>query len=147
VARNGFVSVLAVTRLETGARWRRSTQSERAGINLAPPQLWLFSRLAARTPTASSDLAAALGVPLARIAPLVADLAAAGLADNDAQILRLTPMGQACYDQLAAARREGLREYLAGYDPDEHPELRRVLDELAKDVVGAIPAAPVGERG
>jgi hypothetical protein len=44
---------------------------------------------------------------------------------------------------LVAARREGLRRHLAGFDPDQHPELRRALDALAHDVIGAIPSPPV----
>jgi EmrB/QacA subfamily drug resistance transporter len=117
--------------------------AERADIDLPPPDLWLFCRLADRTPTDGADLARQLGVPVEQIAPLLADLERGGLATDDAGGPRLTPAGRARYDQLVAARREGLETYLAGYDPDEHPELRQVLDELAKDVVGAIPAAPV----
>ena len=128
-------------------RWALYTRlAGRAGIDLPPPALWLFSRLGGRTPIVTAALAEELGVSLDQIAPLVTELEAAGLVDGDLRPLSLTPSGQARYDELVAARRAGLREYLAGYDPDEHPELRRVLDELAKDVVGTIPAIPSGER-
>jgi EmrB/QacA subfamily drug resistance transporter len=128
-------------------RWALYTQlAERAGIDLPPPALWLFSRLGGRTPIGTTDLADQLGVSLDRVAPLVTELEAAGFVEGDARRLSLTPSGQARYDQLVAARRAGLREHLAGYDPDEHPELRRVLDELERDVVGTIPAIRNGER-
>ena len=114
----------------------------RAGIDLPPPELWLFCRIGSLGPLSAADLAAATGVPRDRIDPLVTSLEGAGIVENGDGTLRLTPMGQGRHDQLVAARRDGLRDYLGGYDPDEHPELRRTLDELAKDAVGAIPAAP-----
>jgi hypothetical protein len=54
--------------------------------------------------------------------------------------LHLTARGDAHWARLVAARREGLDEYLAGYDPDAHPELKKMLDDLARDVVSEIPA-------
>ena len=60
--------------------------------------------------------------------------------------LHLTALGDSQWARLVAARREGLDEYLAGYDPDEHPDLRRMLDDLARDVVSVIPAEPSLQR-
>jgi DNA-binding MarR family transcriptional regulator len=68
------------------------------------------------------------------------------VADQDDRIT-LTVSGRADYERLVAARCAGLRELLAGWDPDEHPELRRVIDELGRDLVSEIPApapAPAG---
>jgi EmrB/QacA subfamily drug resistance transporter len=124
-------------------RWQLYMRlADRAGIDLAPPALWLFARLGGRGPTDGPSLADDLGVPYDRIAPLVPELVGAGLVRDGGGTLELTAAGHARHDQLVAARRQGLREYLAGYDPDHHPELRRVLDELAEDVVSAIPDMP-----
>ena len=58
--------------------------------------------------------------------------------------LALTDAGRAGYERLVAIRSAGLRELLDGWNPDEHPELKRVIDELARDLVGQIPQpAPV----
>ena len=36
-------------------------------------------------------------------------------------------------------KRSGLRDLLDGWDPDEYPELRRLIDELARDLVAQVP--------
>jgi EmrB/QacA subfamily drug resistance transporter len=115
----------------------------RAGIGLAPPPLWLFARLATRTPIGASELAADLSLDAAQLGPLLLILEQADLVHETGRgALELSAHGDAQYARLVAARREGLDAYLAGYDPDAHPELRRMLDELARDVVRAIPAEP-----
>jgi EmrB/QacA subfamily drug resistance transporter len=125
-------------------RWQRYEDfAKRVGIELSPPQLWLFARLGERAPIAEDDLVAQLAVPPGRIAPLLSDLRTRGLATGgDGAVLTLTQTGVSMHEQLVAARREGLRRHLAGFDPDEHPDLRRALDALAHDVIGAIPAPP-----
>jgi EmrB/QacA subfamily drug resistance transporter len=130
------------TLADTHSRWELYEQlARRARVDLPPPQVWLVFRLAERAADGSRDLVQDLGVPPERFAPALAGLEAAGLAENGTGAPRLTPAGRARYDELVAARREGLAEFLAGYDPDEHPELRQLLDELAKDVAGTIPVA------
>jgi hypothetical protein len=47
--------------------------------------------------------------------------------------------GRADYERLVAARCAGLRELLAGWDPDEDPELRELIDKLGRDLVSQIP--------
>jgi hypothetical protein len=125
-------------------RWQRYEDfAQRAGIELAPPQLWLFARLGERVPVTEEHLVTQLGVEHDRIAPLLTDLRTQGLAaGGDGAALTLTHAGMQLHEQLVAARREGLRRHLGGFDPDEHPELRRALDALAHDVIGAIPSPP-----
>ena len=125
-------------------RWHRyEAFAQRAGIDLAPPQLWLFARLGERVPISENDLTEQLSVSPEQIAPLLADLRSRGLTTGgDGAVLTLTPDGVDMHDHLVAARREGLRRHLEGFDPDRHPELRRALDRLAHDVIGAIPSPP-----
>ncbi len=129
-------------------RWQRYEDfAQRAGIELDPPQLWLFARLGERAPVTEDDLVMQLGVEHERIAPLLTDLEMQGLAaGGDGAALTLTYAGVQLHEQLVAARREGLRRHLGGFDPDEHPELRRALDALAHDVIGAIPSPPGTSR-
>ena len=125
-------------------RWQRYEDfARRAGIDLSPPQLWLFARLGERVPVSEDDLFVQLGVADERIAPLLADLHARGLArGGNGEPVTLTHDGVSMHELLVSARREGLRRHLAGFDPDDHPELRRALDALAHDVIGAIPSPP-----
>jgi DNA-binding MarR family transcriptional regulator len=129
-------------------RWalyeRLATRSE---IDLTPPALWLFCRLATRAPVAEAELATDLAVPLEQIQPPLRELAQRGLVARAQGSFELTPRGRAAHEQIVAARREGLATYLDGYDPDHHPELRRMLDDLAQDIVSVLPAAPAAGRG
>jgi EmrB/QacA subfamily drug resistance transporter len=125
-------------------RWQRyEAFAQRAGIDLGPPQLWLFARLGERVPISEGELTEQLSVSPEQIAALLAELRSRGLAaGGDGVVLTLTPNGADMHDHLVAARREGLRRHLEGFDPDHHPELRRALDRLAHDVIGAIPSPP-----
>ena len=121
--------------------------AKRAGIDLAPPSLWLFCRLATRAPIRTDELADDLTVDGARLAPLLVNLEHEALVGEGGDgSLHLTALGDTQWDRLVAARRQGLDEYLAGYDPDDHPDLRRMLDDLARDVVSEIPAEPSLQR-
>jgi DNA-binding MarR family transcriptional regulator len=51
----------------------------------------------------------------------------------------LTPEGVVILDRLVAARRERLCEHLEGWSPDQHEELARTLNRLARDLVGDAP--------
>jgi DNA-binding MarR family transcriptional regulator len=50
--------------------------------------------------------------------------------------LNLTPAGHAAADRLFAARREGLRELLADWSPEQHAELAELLNRLSRAVLG-----------
>ncbi len=113
----------------------------RGGIQLPPPQLWLLARLGDLAPAPTERLFTSLPVERDSLHALLDELREAGRATGgNGDPVRLTALGQADHDRLVAARREGLAERLAGYDPAEHEELRRLLDELARDLVRAIPA-------
>jgi hypothetical protein len=50
--------------------------------------------------------------------------------------LLLTDTGQAAADRLFAARRDGLRELLADWSPDEYAELGDMLTKLSRALPG-----------
>jgi DNA-binding MarR family transcriptional regulator len=49
----------------------------------------------------------------------------------------LTDAGHAAAEQLFAARREGLRELLADWPPEEYAELGELLTKLSRELLGA----------
>ena len=118
--------------------------ARRAAIDLPPPQLWLLARLGECEPTTEDALLQRLPVDPERVRPILAGLRTTGLLEPDSGVdLTLSPEGRLSHERLVAAKTAALREYLDGLEPDDHPELQRLLDELAHDVVGAIPT-PTG---
>jgi EmrB/QacA subfamily drug resistance transporter len=117
----------------------------RAAVDLAPPELWLLARLGERTPLPRSRLADELHNDEHRIGEVLDELRLRGLADirDDGEIV-LTTLGQNDYERLVAAKCAGLRELLAGWEPDEHPELAELIDRLGRDLMSEIPE-PVRE--
>ena len=53
--------------------------------------------------------------------------------------------GRDAHDRFVAARKEGLRVLLRGWDVDERPEVRELVDALAHAYVSEMPA-PAGAR-
>jgi hypothetical protein len=54
--------------------------------------------------------------------------------------ITLTSSGRESYERLVAARCDNLRELLKGWNPEEHPDLQRLIDQLGRDLVRKIPA-------
>jgi Mn-dependent DtxR family transcriptional regulator len=76
-----------------------------------------------------------------RVAGLVRALAGRGLveAGPDGRVA-LTAEGRVEVEKIVRVRREGLHDLLDGWDPDEHPDLRRLLDDLSRSLVSQIPS-------
>jgi DNA-binding MarR family transcriptional regulator len=68
------------------------------------------------------------------------------LVEREDGVVALTTRGREDYERLVAARCAGLRELLVGWRPDEQEELQRLVDELARDLVSAIPAPATAAR-
>jgi EmrB/QacA subfamily drug resistance transporter len=110
-------------------RWRVYDQlAQRAGIELEPTEMWLLARLGEGTPVD-------LGDP--RLSGAGASLRERGLIADG----RLATEGRAVYGRVLAARRQGLAELLEGWAPEEHDEVRSMLDSLARELVAEPPAA------
>jgi EmrB/QacA subfamily drug resistance transporter len=127
-------------------RWQLYERlASRAGLDLAPPELWLLARLGERAPLTDTELDEQLPVDPEQIASALEQLELRALVDrNDAGPIELTKSGREDYERIVTARRDGLRELLQGWDPDEHPPLRELIDKLGRDLVSEIPMpAPV----
>jgi MFS family permease/DNA-binding MarR family transcriptional regulator len=121
-------------------RWQLYQRlATRAAVDLAPPELWLLARLGERTPVTEGQLDEQLRIDPHRLAHALEQLQQRALVQRDGGVIVLTARGREDHERLVAARSTGLRELLAGWNPDEQAELQRLVDKLAHDLVADIP--------
>ncbi len=108
-------------------RWRVYEQlAKRAEVDLDPGELWLLSRLGE---------GAAVDVADPQLAAAHASLRERGLVEN----AHLAGEGELVYGRVVEARRVGLAELLEGWEPEQHDDVRHMLDRLAREAVAEIP--------
>ena len=108
-------------------RWRVYDQlAQRAGVDLDPTELWLLARIGEGTDVDLAD---------PQLTGAGDSLRGRGLLENG----RLGSEGDAVYERVLAARREGLAELLEGWAPEEHDDVRAMLDDFARDLVATPP--------
>jgi DNA-binding MarR family transcriptional regulator len=82
------------------------------------------------------ELAREAGVTMEHGRPYVDKLVDAGYVQRDDGVLVLTPAGSAAADRLFAAGRDGLERLLAGWSPQQHADLAKMLDQLSRALLG-----------
>jgi EmrB/QacA subfamily drug resistance transporter len=108
-------------------RWRvYEYLASRAEVDLDPGELWLLARLGEHTQVDLDD---------PQLAGPHASLCDRGLAEDG----ELRPEGELVYTRILDARRQGLAELLAGWKPEDHDEVRAMLDRLARALVADVP--------
>ena len=126
---------------ERDQRWEAYEQlAARAGVDLAPPELWLLTRLGERTPLTEAQLIEQVPADPERVAEALEQLrqrSLVGARNGDA--IDLTALGREDYERIVTARCDGLRELLDGWEPEEHAELQQLIDNLGRDLVSEIP--------
>jgi len=110
--------------------------TEMAGLDLPPGSSWILTRLAKQGSVAGQDLARQANVTVDYGRPYVDRLVSDGLVTRSNGALVLTDSGHQAADRLFAARREGLRELLADWSPDEYAELGELLTKLSRALLG-----------
>jgi DNA-binding MarR family transcriptional regulator len=121
-------------------RWRvYADLAQRAELDLSAPELWLLARLGEREPLSANALAAELKVPMSALQQPLSALCRRGIVEDDnAQHLRLTPVGLEMRDRLRATRSKGLADLLARWEPERHPDVlalvNRLVDTLTRDL-------------
>jgi MFS family permease len=129
-------------------RWQTYEDfAARAGIDLSPPELWLLERIAERDPVVENALAAdGDSGPTARQA--LEGLRTRSLVTGDDGTLRLTPEGADVRQRAHDERCHQLDELLAGWAPEQHADIRRMVDDLARSFAADVPrpAADLGAR-
>jgi EmrB/QacA subfamily drug resistance transporter len=125
-------------------RWQLYERlAARAGVELAPPELWLLARLGERTPLTEQLLVEQLQVDPHAIGEALGHLRARSLVSSrDDGAISLTAPGRDDYERVVAARSARLGELLAGWRPDQEVELQGLIDRLGRDLVSAIPTPP-----
>jgi EmrB/QacA subfamily drug resistance transporter len=107
-----------------------------AGLDLPAGSCWVLTRLAKQGAVAGKELARQAGIEVDRGRPYVDRLVSDGMVVRSNGTLNLTTSGHAAADRLFAARREGLRELLADWSPEQHAELADLLNRLSRAILG-----------
>jgi DNA-binding MarR family transcriptional regulator len=107
-----------------------------AGLDLPAGSSWILTRLAKHGPVAGEELARQAKVSVDYGRPYVDRLVSEGLVERSNGTLVLTDAGHQAADRLFAARREGLRELLADWSPEEYAELGDLLTRLSRALLG-----------
>ena len=135
---------IVTTLLAQENRWRLYADlAERAQLDLPPQELWMLARLGERAPCTAQSLCEELKLsPATLAAPLEALCDRGIVAAHAAGNLRLTAAGTAMRDRVLAARRKGLSDIMARWEPDKHPDVLALLDRMVETLVRDLPAPP-----
>jgi len=125
-------------------RWLVYKQrAERMGIGLEPDAFWLLARIGESGPIDKSQLEKRLNMSGAQFSDLLARLAATGMASEAPNgILALSAKGSADYRRLLQQREDDLKTMLADWQPEQHPDVERMMRDLAKSFASSPPVRP-----
>ncbi|MFB4318958.1 MFS transporter [Actinomadura sp. 21ATH] len=107
-----------------------------AEVDLPAGSMWALCRIAREGTIRGGALAERAGVPEEKGRPYVNRLVEDGLVERHGGELTVTAAGREVAGRLVAARRAGLARHLEGWEPEEHPELARLLSRLADESLG-----------
>ncbi|WP_119727140.1 MFS transporter [Thermomonospora amylolytica] len=124
---------------DAGAREMYARLGVLAEVHLPAGSMWALCRIAEEGSVSSAELARRAGVPVQRGRPYVDRLVRAGYVVRRDGRLEITDAGRATAERLLTARNRGLARHLAGWSPEDHAELSRLLAELARDSLDAPP--------
>jgi EmrB/QacA subfamily drug resistance transporter len=121
-------------------RWGAYEQfAARAGIPLEPSELWLVARIGELEPVTVAELSAQLQLDAPVLARQVETLESRSLVTDAAGEVRLAAAGMEVRERARATRSSDLNELLAGWEPERHAEIRRIVDELARSFASEVP--------
>jgi EmrB/QacA subfamily drug resistance transporter len=103
------------------------------GIDCPPNGLWALCRIARLGPVTPAELADRYGETVREERPFVNRLIAEGLVDQKDTDMVITDAGQAVTEQLHEAMRQVLVQLLAGWSPEDYPELLELLVRLSRE--------------
>ncbi|MEJ0062457.1 MAG: hypothetical protein WDO70_04450 [Alphaproteobacteria bacterium] len=140
---------IIMTLMEHENRWKVYDRvTAEAQVEVAPEELWLLARLMEHAEGPSAEaLAGDLHLDLDYVRMVAERLVHLHLAAFD-QEKRLHPTvhGRQIFARVAAAWSEHLEHLLAAWAPERHPEVKAMLDRLAKSLAAAPPLFPKDSR-
>ncbi len=115
-----------------------------ADIFVPPQEMWLLSRICRGADTVPlAGLAREFSIPHERLDAVAARLVDDGLAVREPGTgLLPSPLGRETFDQVVAGYRSRLGEILERWSPEEHIEVRAMLDRFARALASELPTAP-----
>jgi MFS family permease len=122
-------------------RWLVYKQSAaRMGIGLEPDQLWLLARIGESGRIAKSELERRLRMSDVQYSSLLERLLATGMAvEAPGGILELSAAGSSHFQRLLRQREEDLNLMLADWHPDQHPDVKAMMRQLANSFASSPP--------
>lgn len=122
-------------------RWRiYADVASRAKLDLSAPELWMLARLGEREPLTLDSFSADLKVPVQALEAPLQELRDRKIVEkNELGELRLTVLGLGMRNRLMEARRSGLTDLLARWEPNKHPDVLALLNRLAETLVRDLP--------
>lgn len=124
-------------------RWRLyQTVAARIGVPLEPDELWLLARISeTQGRTTRTELEKKLRIGSEQFAKLLARLVTAGMVRETAgDIIELSTQGQDASERLLRRREDDLKVMLADWDRNEHPDVKAMMQEMAKSFASTPPA-------
>ena len=101
----------------------------------------MLARMGERAPRTAQALSDELKIPLARLEGPLEALCERGIVEKDVSAnLRLTAQGIVMRERLLEARRKGLAEMMARWEPDKHPDVLAMLNRMVDTLVRDLPA-------
>ncbi len=110
-----------------------------AGIDLPVSECWVLVQVR-RGYADPALLSERSGAPDSAVRSALSDLEERGLVsieNNGDQAIALTEDGLAMADRLLAHIRDRLENLLEGWSPEQYPDLAKLLDEFATEVIPA----------
>jgi EmrB/QacA subfamily drug resistance transporter len=118
-------------------RWETYRRiAERAGVSLAPDEIWLLAQLCGNLDKSPGDL---VDGPLA---PIATRLVRRGLLTQEGGgTIVASEAGRRTFEQVVAGYRSRLATILERWSPEDHEEVRSMLNGLARELVSELPAS------
>ena len=132
------VIIAKIGRLDgrAGAREILRRIALRAGVDLGPGECWMLAKLSQPAPVQMDALAKLAGVEVSSLVAVRDRLLERGLiaaCPSDTTAFELTAEGHKTLELLAHTGEQRLRDLLEDWRPDEHPELARMIANLARE--------------
>jgi EmrB/QacA subfamily drug resistance transporter len=105
--------------------------AERANVDLEPGEAWMLNRVAQENSRHVEVMAQRSKTPPDRVREVAAALAQRGYVTIDAETVSVTESGRRVAALMVAAREEILNEFLEGWSPDEHPDVKAMVRQIS----------------